>query len=784
MKKTERKTLVILDAHAIIHRAYHALPSFTDSAGNPTGALYGLASMLIRIIEELAPHYLVAAYDLAAPTFRHHAYEAYKGTRAKTDDELVAQLDRSRDIFSAFGVPCLDAEGFEADDIIGTLVERLKKEKNLSIIIATGDMDTLQLVDDDRVRVFTLKKGVTDTVIYDEKGVEARYGFSPKQLTDFKALRGDPSDNIIGVKGIGEKTATSIVQAFGSIEALYQSLEKNPAAGKKAGLSDRIVELLIEHKDDAFFSKTLATIRRDAPVTYELPTTDHTKALDTHVLMDVMNQYEFRSLIPRVKKLFSIETTPVQVPESDAELFRETQIAFWLLDSEKTTPSLDVILGSTKTTTLADAREIIFKELKKRNLIDLFEKVEKPLIPIVADMTRYGIAIDRDHFLALKKKMTIELAAIEENIANVAGKRINLNSPKQLSELLFDTLGLKAKGKRKESGAFTTNADALVALSDAHPVIPLILKYRETQKLLTTYVEALLGHIKDDGRIHATFFQDGAATGRFSSANPNLQNIPARGEQAKDIRAGFIAGKGNVFVSCDYSQIELRVLAILSGDSGLITIFKNNEDIHSSVAASMFHVSKEQVTADMRRVAKVINFGIIFGMGVSALSKNLGTDRAKAQEFYANYFATFPQVATYLEDIKKRAHDTGYTETLFGRRRYFPTMRSKLPHLRAFAERMASNAPIQGTEADILKIAIVLVDHDIRAAGLAENVHLVLQVHDELVYEVDESVAEKVVGIIERAMDGVFERSPIKIPKLPVELTVATGIGRRLDELK
>lgn len=781
--KIKKETIVILDAHAIIHRAYHALPSFTNSSGVPTGALYGLCAMLIRIIEELDPTYIIAAYDLPKPTFRHHTYDGYKAKRVKTDDDLKLQLELSRAIFQAFHIPCLDAEGFEADDVIGTLVEQFKTTPKTRIIIASGDMDTLQLVDGEKVQVYTLKKGIHDTALYDETTVVKRYGFSPRQLVDYKGLRGDPSDNIIGIPGIGEKTATTIIQQFGSIEGLYTRIEKDPEAAKNAGISSRITELLLKHKDDALFSKTLATIRRDAPVTYSLPDRSYKEQVDTTALLEIISTYEFRSLISRIKKLFSIQEKEI-TENIDQSLLRRASIALWVLYSEDTTPTLETILTRTKKNTLKEAYEVLEDRLKEQNLHTLFEKIELPLIPIVDAMEKRGIMIDTDHFLSLEKKMKATLARIEKEVEKCTGGfSINLNSPKQLSELLFTKLGLKAKGKRKASGAFTTNAETLDLLKDAHPVVPLILEYRETQKLLSTYVSALLEHQKEDKKIHAQFLQHGTSTGRFSSAHPNLQNIPNTGDAGKEIRKGFIASPEYVFVASDYSQIELRVLAILSNDERLIETFKKGEDIHTAVASKMFSVPFDAVTKDMRRIAKVINFGILFGMGVTALAKNLNTDRASAQKFYTDYFETFPGVARYIEATKKQAHDQGYTETLFGRRRYLPQINASAPFLKAFAERMASNAPIQGTEADILKIAMLLIEQDLVAKGFREKVHLLLQVHDELVYEVHHSVVKQVIPLIREAMVAAFSRSPIKIPLPVVPLTVSIEQGPTLGEL-
>ncbi len=782
-KNAAQQTLVILDAHAIIHRAYHALPNFANSQGIPTGALYGIATMLIRIVEELKPTYIVAAYDLPKPTFRHLAYDDYKKGRAKADEDLVAQMKTSRDLFAAFNIECLDAEGFEADDVIGTLVEQYRADPNIKIIIASGDMDTLQLVENTKIQVFTLKKGVTDTILYDEAAVVARYGFEPKQLVDYKGLRGDPSDNIIGVPGIGEKTATTIIQTFGTIEGLYKALEKKPEKLTEAGLTPRIIGILTEHKDDAFFSKTLATIRRDAPVSFALPEKPYRESIDQEKVTSKIADYEFRSLLPRIRKLFAFEDEGPK-EEVDPELLHRASIALWVLYSENTNPDYEAILERTRKKNLVDAYEAILGELQKKNSLELFDKIEKPLIPIITDMHDWGIMIDRPHFEMLRETMKEKILRIEREVVELTGETINMNSPKQLSELLFGKLGLKPKGKQKASGAYTTNAETLESLVDAHPIIPKVLEHREVQKLLSTYVEALLECADTKDIVHSTFLQHGAATGRFSSINPNLQNIPAKGEGGKEIRHGFVARPGHVFIGSDYSQIELRVLAMLSKDERLIETFESGKDIHARVASDMFGVPIEAVTSDMRRKAKVINFGILYGMGVSALQKNLGSTRAEATEYYENYFKTFPTIAAYLEQTKQFARENGFTETVFGRRRYFPGISSGAPFLRAFAERMAVNAPIQGTNADIVKIAIVLIDTDLRNAGLIDKVHLTLQVHDELVYEVAESVQKTAEDIIIKAMNNAFARSPLPVTIATVPLAVSVGVGSRLDQLK
>lgn len=783
MKKNKKNTIVILDAHAIIHRAYHALPNFATSTGVPSGALYGVASMILRIVEELQPDHVIAAYDLPKPTFRHHAYDAYKGTRAKTDDVLIEQLKTSRELFAAFGIPCLDAEGFEADDVIGTLVEQYSALADVAIIIASGDMDTMQLVDGKKVQVFTLKKSITDTVLYDEKAVFERFGFSPKQLPDFKGLRGDPSDNIIGVPGIGEKTATILLQQCGTVEKLYDVLEKTPDS--ITDITPRIKALLLEYKDDALFSKTLATIRRDAPVSYVLPEETFFALFDETKAREVLLKYEFSSLIPRMRKVFSLaDNTPKEVV--DPVFLKEVSIALWVLYSENTNPTYDQILDRAKKNTLQESYEVIIAELEKRNLLALFEKLEKPLLPIVDAMQEQGIMIDVAYFKTISVEYSKTLREIETKIAGLAGIAdgepftLNLNSPKQLSELLFTKLGLKPKGKRKVSGAFTTNAETLESLREEHPVVPLLLEYRELQKLVSTYVDALPGHVQDDGRIHATFLQHGTTTGRFSSTNPNLQNIPT----GKEIRHGFIAAPGHTFIACDYSQIELRVLAMMSDDAVLRKSFVDGNDIHATVASIMFNVPIDEVQSDMRRAAKVVNFGILYGMGVSALQKNLDTSREKAAAFYQDYFNAFPTIGAFMESSKQQAKDHGYTQTLFGRRRYFPAINAGAPFLRAFAERMAANAPVQGTAADVIKIAMLLVHEDIQKAGLLDNIHLVLQVHDELVYEVADDVLPQAREIIVQAMEAVFTRSPLSFDAAPVPLKVSCGEGKYLDEVK
>lgn len=779
--KKNNKTIILLDTHAIMHRAYHALPQFTNAAGVHTGALYGLSTMILKLIQTFSPSLIVAAYDLPKPTFRHTAYDHYKAGRAKTDDALISQLERAKDVYGVFGIPLLAMEGYEADDILGVLSVEYAKDPETNIIIASGDMDTLQLVRGEKVQVYTLKKGVTDTILYGEKEVRERFGFGPELLPDYKGLRGDPSDNIIGVKGVGEKTATTLISVYGNLERIYEALEKEGEDTKKHGITPRIKELLLTHKDEAFFSRDLATIQTNIPLSIEeknLSFIPHPEKI-----ISLFRELEFRSLITKIETLFSVsseEGKDVLDPEKEYK----ASVALWMLRSDITTPSYNDIVSYTKKTSLDESIEVLEQELKSRDIWWLYNDVEVPLIALTRKMKERGICIDRAHFETLQKKYSKKVASLQVRAGELVGSEVNLNSPKQLSTLLFETLGLAPKGKRKVSGSFSTNAETLESLKGEHEIIDIILEHREVQKILSTYIEPLLVYGKEDGVIHADFFQHGASTGRFSSANPNLQNLPAQGEAAHDIRKGFVARDGYVFLSCDYSQIELRVLALLSKDSGMCDAFMKGEDIHTAVAMHTFGVTKEEVTSDMRRKAKIINFGIIYGMGVGALQKNLGTTRAEAQFFYTQYFETFPNIGDYFKNVVQEAKDNGYTETLFKRRRLLPTIHSPIPFIRAMAERMAMNAPIQGTAADIMKIAIVAVQKKIDESGNSNKAFILLQIHDELVFEIKKDVVGEVQALILETLEEVLAPyyDMYDVPHIP--LRASAKVGNALDELK
>ncbi|MEK7194567.1 MAG: DNA polymerase [Patescibacteria group bacterium] len=784
-----KSRLVLLDAHAIIHRAYHALPDFSTASGEPTGALYGLVAMLIKIIEELKPDYIVAAFDLPEKTHRHEAYEAYKGTRKEIDKNLVLQLERAKEVFTAWGIPIYSCPGFEADDVLGTVVEDLKKDKDIEIVIASGDMDTMSLISGKKVQVYTLRKGLNDTILYDEKRVEERFGFGPEFLPDYKGLRGDPSDNIIGVKGIGEKTATTLIQTFGTIEKIYKALKKKDEY-KKAGITERVRDLLLENEEEALFSKTLATIRHDAPIDFKLPK-NWREEFDMTRITELFQKLEFRTMPERVKRLgygHSVSIPKTSLGESDQAVWtpsvnedEKLKLALWVVDSNITNPDMEDVMTFTKTKTLEEAWKVVNTELEKRKQKEVFENIERPLVGVVEEMNKVGVKVDKSMLKELSKSYHKELSKLESQILKHAGEEFNINSPKQLGEILFTKMGLAgARQKKTASGGFSTKESELEKLKDKHEVIELILNYRELQKLLSTYIDSIPDQLDKAERLHSTFILSGSTTGRMASQNPNLQNIPVRTELGRAIREAFISEKGKALLSLDYSQIELRIAAILSEDKKLIEIFKEGIDVHTGVAMRVFGVKAEEVDKAMRTKAKTINFGVLFGMGVNALKVNLKTDRKDAQEFYDNYFETFSGLARYLDRVKAETERRGYTETMFGRRRYFSGIKSPLSFIRAQAERMAINAPIQGTEADIVKIAMKRIDDLIKKNKWQEKTRLVLQVHDEIVYETDDDFVSKAGKEFKNIMERVLEGKET----YGVPIVAEANAGKNWNDLK
>ncbi|MDE1967191.1 MAG: hypothetical protein KGI45_03970, partial [Patescibacteria group bacterium] len=608
----------------------------------------------------------------------------------------------------------------------------------------------------------------------------------------YKGLRGDPSDNIPGVDGIGDKTATELIKAGGTIEDIYKELEAgHEKKFEKAGIKPRIIQLLKDNKEEAEFSKTLATIRRDVPIKFVFPEKAFKDGLDMKKASALWSAMEFRGLPQRLeeavkgkaeirdKRLESrkqrLETRDQRLDireqrtEGGVSLFSDmpskedlerTAVALWLVNSNSTNPTVADIRNFSTAPTFEGAQKDVLAELDKRELRRVYEEIELPLIPVIHKMEERGIKIDRSVLKSLSEKYHAEADRLEKEIWKHAGAEFNINSPKQLGDILFDKLGLKGKNMKKTSGgARSTRESELEKLRDLHPIVPLIFDYRELSKLLSTYIDAIPPLLDSNDRLHTHFISSGSTTGRMASQNPNLQNIPVKTELGRAIRTAFVAEKGFKLAAFDYSQMELRIAAFLSGDEKLIDIFRKGEDVHTAVASFVFKVPQGEVTPAMRRQAKVVNFGIIYGMGVLALKQNLGSTREEAQRFLDEYFATFSTLAAYLDRVKAETARKGYTETMFGRRRYFEGINSKIPYIRAEAERMAINAPIQGTEADIIKLAMIRVDAFIKEAGREADAYPLLQVHDELIYEVRDPAAEELVPKIEKIMESVVDPS-------------------------
>lgn len=844
--KERGKTLVILDAHAIIHRAYHALPPFTSPKGEPTGAVYGLASMLLRIIRELKPNYIAAAFDLPHPTFRHIAYEQYKAKRPEAAKELVAQFARSRELVGLFGIPIYDKSGFEADDIIGTIVEKLKKAPGLKIIIASGDLDTLQLVDDEKVVVYTLRKGIQDTLFYNEEEVKKRFGFNPKLLPDFKGLKGDPSDNIIGIAGIGDKTASALIQKFGGLENILGLAKRNPEKLKNAGIKDRITELLKTKEEDALFSRELAVIKKDVPIEFALKKCAF-RGFDRPKLEALFRELGFMSLLARLSgsdkkteekpqtlslrfdtnglgdskiyywielegNIYAVGETGKIARASEIQNFGaktnrafdakrimrlaeealvfedDLRIMFWLLNPNRSDPKIADVLSSlfpeenavlpNSLTLLPKAFGLLEAELENKNLLSVYREIEMPLIPVLFEMEKRGIACDAGLLIKASKEIKARIGVVEKSIYKHSGEKFNINSTRDLSRILFEKLKISTKGIRKTDGGKTsTRFSELTKLQSAHHIIKDIIEYRELAKIASTYTDVLPQVIAKDGRIHTTFNQTGTVTGRLSSADPNLQNVPVKSEFGDAIRRAFYAADKKIFLSFDYSQMQLRIAAYLSQDKKLLEFFKIGKDVHLAVAAEVFNVSESEVTAEMRRRAKTINFGILYGMGANALSENLGVSREEAAVFLEDYFMRFSGLAKYFEEVKEKAANVGYVETIFKRRRYLPEINSGLAMVKREAERMALNTPIQGTEADIMKMAMIKTSRKIAEdVKLSGKIAMVLQIHDELLFEAEKGVLDYAVKDLKPIMENIVSDKII----LPIDVK----IGPNWAELK
>lgn len=745
------KRLILIDANALIHRSFHALPPLATKKGELVNAVYGFTAIILKVIKELKPDYIATAFDLPKPTFRHLEFEDYKATRPKTPEELTSQFPLVKKIVKAFNIPIFEKEGYEADDIIGTIAEKVSKEKeNLEVIIVTGDLDTLQLVNK-KIKVYTLKKGITDTVIYDEQAVKQRYGFGPKQLVDYKGLKGDPSDNIPGVAGIGDKTATKLVKEFGSVENLYKSIEEG-----KTSLPEKLKEKLLQGKEIALFSKKLATIQKDVPLGFDLEKC-RLEDYDKEKVIKLLKELEFRSLINRLP----------QSEQERKELENKTEVSPLELSKQR--------------------EKEIEEAYQNKILSEKLVQLEKELIPVLEEMEKTGIKIDVDFLKKLSRRITSKLKRLEKKIYDLAGVEFNINSSQQLSEVLFEKLGISVAGLRKTpKGVVSTAASELQKLKGKHKIINLILDYRELIKLKTTYIDALPKLVNHQNRIHTTYNQLGTTTGRISSSNPNLQNIPIKGEWGKEIRKAFIAEEGYSLISADYSQIELRIVACIANDEKMIEAFKNNQDIHKITAAEIYNIPLIKVTPEMRRQAKTLNFGIIYGMSIVGFAEASGVPRTKAKEFIEEYLRDFSGVAEYITRIKEKAKKDGYVETLLGRKRFLPEIKSSNYPIRQAAERMAINMPIQGTAADIMKVAMVTLWKRLKKET-DNKARILLQVHDELVLEVRDDLINEVSKITKEEMENVLEqpifnevRSIFKIP-LEVEIKAGSNWGELIE---
>lgn len=871
--ENKKKTLVLIDGNALIHRSYHALPPLTTKTGEVVHAVYGFTSTLLSVLEKFKPEYIAASFDLKGPTFRDELYTDYKATRTKAPDDLYAQIPRVKEVVTAMNIPIYELALFEADDCVGTIAKQAGAQ-GVEVIIVTGDNDALQLVDD-HIKVFSIRKGLKDLVLYDVPAVEAKYGFGPSQLPDYKGLAGDSSDNIPGVAGIGAKTATDLLKQFGTLENIYVNL---------AEVKESVRKKLEADKEKAFLSKTLGAISIDAPVTLDLEKCI-VKDYDKKVVSSLLQELGFFSLLKRLpgadnsqqltgnkkakekkEKIKSIKTEEeflqflgeekvvgvwlekgvgslfgtsvesigvagelmaVVIPWSEEtkaflkKFFENESIAKVAFDGKNIIRTLapekisvkniafDVEIAAYILSAGSDVsfERLVLSELgieeisgageKARAVLELekhfstqmdemakdqisgktvrtvFENIEMPLLPILASMEAYGIRLNTEKFRKLSVDLTLEIGNLEQDIYKYAGREFNINSPKQLAEILFVDLHIPTAGVKKTKTGISTASPELIKLKSEYPVAGLIEQYRELFKLKTTYLDALPTLVDASSRLHTTFHQAVAATGRLSSSNPNLQNIPARNAWSEKIRGAFEAEEGYLFVGADYSQIELRVMAHLSDDSALVEAFRKGEDVHRTTGSVVFKVAPELVTNDMRRQAKVFNFGLMYGMGAFGLAQAAEIGQKEAGEFIKAYFTKFPKVAEFMESMKISAREKGFVETELGRRRPVPEIRSENVMVARSGERMAINMPVQGLAADIMKLSMLTAEK--LAREYDEDARMILQIHDELIFEVKESRAEQFAEDLKRVMEEAY------ILKVP--LIVETAIGKNWGEI-
>ena len=858
------KKLLILDSNSILNRAFYGVRYLSARDGTPTNAIYGFLNILLKLIKEQEPDYICAAFDVKAPTFRHKQYEGYKAQRKPMPEGLAAQMPLAKDVLRAMGVTILEKEGYEADDIIGT-VARLCEESEISCFIATGDKDDLQLASDKTKVILTVtKSGYNETIIYDDKAVKEKYHVTPTEFIDVKALMGDPSDNIPGVKGVGEKTAMSLIEKHHSIEYIYENIDD-------IGLKGAMLQKMKDGREMAFMSKELATINRNTPIEFNAEECVFDGFENNGELYEILKRLELNSIIKKldlsggdnvkenedifkdfsyqvgdknmingdkvtvvldfdgdnissaavgagnnavvlneqddIKELLeddSIAKVMFDVKEAIVKLngridikniSDDTAIAAYLVDPAKNEYTIEKLASEyfgtviekpeVKQLSLLDdvetdrseylakcavalgvLNERIGDKIKENGQEKLYQEVELPLVTVLAHLEINGFLVDDNQLKEFADKLGEKIDALTNEIYMLAGEDFNINSPKQLGVILFEKLELKPVKKTKTG--YATNADVLEKLRDKHPIVNFIMEYRQLAKLKSTYCDGLTAVVNPNThRIHSVFTQTVTVTGRLSSTEPNLQNIPTRTELGREIRKMFVAKDGYVLVDADYSQIELRVLAHIANDETMINAFRNNEDIHAVTASQVLGIPLEDVTKEQRSSAKAVNFGIVYGIGEFSLAQDLHISVKEAKAYIESYLEKYHGVRNYMESIKEQAKKDGYVKTMLNRIRYIPELKSPNYNIRQFGERVALNTPIQGTAADIIKLAMVRVDNRLINEGLKSK--LILQVHDELIVEAYKDEVDKVKQILSEEMQGAMELN------VPLKVDMSTG---------
>ena len=858
------KKLLILDSNSILNRAFYGVRYLSAKDGTPTNAIYGFLNILLKLIKEQEPDYICAAFDVKAPTFRHKQYEGYKAQRKPMPEGLAAQMPLAKDVLRAMGVTILEKEGYEADDIIGT-VARLCEESEISCFIATGDKDDLQLASDKTKVILTVtKSGYNETIIYDDKAVKEKYHVTPTEFIDVKALMGDPSDNIPGVKGVGEKTAMSLIEKHHSIEYIYENIDD-------IGLKGAMLQKMKDGREMAFMSKELATINRNTPIEFNAEECVFDGFENNCELYEILKRLELNSIIKKldlsggdnvkenedifkdfsyqvgdknmisgdkvtvvldfdgdnissaavgagnnavvlneqddIKELLeddSIAKVMFDVKEAIVKLncridikniADDTAIAAYLVDPAKNEYTIEKLASEyfgtviekpeVKQLSLLDdvetdrseylakcavalgvLNERIGDKIKENGQEKLYQEVELPLVTVLAHLEINGFLVDDNQLKEFADKLGEKIDALTNEIYMLAGEEFNINSPKQLGVILFEKLELKPVKKTKTG--YATNADVLEKLRDKHPIVNFIMEYRQLAKLKSTYCDGLRAVVNPNThRIHSVFTQTVTVTGRLSSTEPNLQNIPTRTELGREIRKMFVAKEGYVLVDADYSQIEFRVLAHIANDETMINAFRNNEDIHAVTASQVLGIPLEDVTKEQRSSAKAVNFGIVYGIGEFSLAQDLHISVKEAKAYIESYLEKYHGVRNYMESIKEQAKKDGYVKTMLNRIRYIPELKSPNYNIRQFGERVALNTPIQGTAADIIKLAMVRVDNRLINEGLKSK--LILQVHDELIVEAHKDEVDKVKQILSEEMQGAMELN------VPLKVDMSTG---------